>query len=115
MTESDPIAALGRLLKDERKALLSGDLAALPALIADKERLLDALADVPLPNAPALERLRNAAKGNQRLLDAALKGVRTARARLETARSGGPALSTYNARGQAESHGTGQPSVERRA
>jgi flagellar biosynthesis/type III secretory pathway chaperone len=115
MKDLDPTAALRRLLKDERLALLSGDLAALPALIADKERLLGALGGGSAPDATALERLRYAAVGNQRLLEAALRGVSTARARLETVRSGGPALSTYNARGQSETHGTARPNVERRA
>jgi flagellar biosynthesis/type III secretory pathway chaperone len=115
MTAPDPTTALWRLLKDERMALLSGDLSALPALVAGKERLLGSIEGGARPDAAALEMLRTAAVENQRLLDAALRGVTAARARLETARNGGPALSTYNAKGQAESHGAGRPSVERRA
>lgn len=115
MSGSDPAAGLDRLLEQEREALVSGDLARLPALIADKERLLAALERGAPPGAAALERLRARATANQVLLDAALRGVRAARARLETARSGGPALSTYDARGKAESHAPARPNVERRA
>jgi flagellar biosynthesis/type III secretory pathway chaperone len=115
MSRNDPIAALERLLERERAALLAGDLAQLPALIAGKERLLPALEHAARPEAAALDRLKARAEANQVLLDAALHGVRAARARLETARSGGPALSTYDARGKAESHAPARPSVERRA
>ncbi len=115
MPSLDPITALWRLLKEERMALLSGDLPALPGLIARKERLLDDLRPGGAPETAALDRLRKAAEDNQRLLEAALKGVRAARAHLETARSGGPPLSTYDAKGHAEIHGGARPSVERRA
>lgn len=116
MSRSDPVAALERLLEQERAALLSGDLAQLPKFIAGKERLLLLLEQAAArPDAAALDRLRARAMANQLLLDAALRGVRAARARLETARSGGPALSTYDARGKAESHAPARPGVERRA
>lgn len=116
MQRNDPVAGLERLLEEERAALLGGDLARLPTLIAGKERLLLALEQATArPDATALDRLRERATANQALLDAALRGVRAARARLETARTGGPALSTYDARGKAESHAPARPSVERRA
>jgi flagellar biosynthesis/type III secretory pathway chaperone len=116
MQRNDPVAGLAQLLEQERVALMSGDLAQLPAFIAGKERLLVALEQAAArPDATALERLKERATANQALLDAALRGVRAARARLETARSGGPALSTYDARGKAESHAPERPSVERRA
>ncbi|MDH3264318.1 MAG: flagellar biosynthesis protein FlgN [Paracoccaceae bacterium] len=116
MSRSEPVVALARLLEQERAALLSGDLAQLPALVAGKERLLLALEEATArPDADALDRLKARATANQALLDAALRGVRAARARLETARAGGPALSTYDARGKAESHAPERPSIERRA
>ncbi len=116
MQRNDPVASLARLLELERAALMSGDLAQLPSFIAGKERLLIAIErDATRPDAAALERLKERASANQALLDAALRGVRAAKSRLETARSGGPALATYDARGKAESHGPERPTVERRA
>jgi flagellar biosynthesis/type III secretory pathway chaperone len=119
MPARDPAAGLLALLADERRALLSGDLAALPDLVAAKERL------VPLIEAgtgegaatdPArLSRLREAALANQDLLEAALRGVRAAQTRLAAARGNGPALSTYDARGAAAPLGADRPAVERRA
>lgn len=110
-----PAAALAQLLAEERACLLSGDLAALPRLIAAKERLLGLVGSAAAPSAAVLARLRDAAERNQGLLDAALRGVQAARTRLETMRSGGPALNTYDASGRAATLGDRGPSVERRA
>jgi hypothetical protein len=111
----DPAAALSQLLSEERACLLSGDLAALPRLIAAKERLLSRVEAAPAPPTAVLARLRDAAERNQGLLDAALRGVQAARARLETVRNGGPALNTYDASGRGATLGDRGPSVERRA
>ena len=118
MTKRDttPAERLLRLLEDERMVLLEGDLGALPAFIAAKERLLAEIeADPKSVDAALLTRLRTAATVNQALLDAAAKGVRAARERLELARSGGPALSTYDATGKPATRSVPHPKVERRA
>lgn len=117
--ETGPAAAcaedLAALLAEERARLLAGDLAVVPALIFRKERLLSHLQTGAPPPAPVLERLKAAAQANQGLLDAALRGVRAARERLESLRAGGAALSTYDARGRAATLTSARPSVERRA
>ena len=114
--DADPAAALAGLLDDERAALLAGELARLPEFIAAKERLLSRLEGAANPPpAVSLDALRAKAQDNQLLLDAALRGVQAARARLDVARGGGPALSTYDAKGRAETHGGARPSFERRA
>ncbi|MCX7645338.1 MAG: hypothetical protein N2Z62_08600 [Rhodobacteraceae bacterium] len=116
MTGSDAAEALRRLLAEERAALLSGDLAALAGLIAAKEAALESLSASGVPSdTAALERLRDQAAQNQTLLDAALRGVRSVQERLEMARSGGPPLASYDARGRATTLPTGQSSVLRRA
>jgi flagellar biosynthesis/type III secretory pathway chaperone len=115
MSRSDTSAQrLLALLAAERKALLAGELAALPDFVVAKERLTAALSSAP-PEAGELVRLRVAAASNQALLEAALRGVKAARARIDAARSGGAALSTYDARGKSSTWGTGGSSFERRA
>lgn len=105
---------LQALLADERKALLSGDLTALPAFIGPKETLMSS---PDLMSAPQeeLENLQSAAKSNQALLEAALKGVQAARERIEIAKSGGASLSTYTAQGKSSAHSAPQSKIERRA
>lgn len=116
MKGADAAEALRRLLAEERAALLSGDLSALPRLIAGKEVALESLsASVEQAPGGLLERLRDLAAQNQTLLDAALRGVRAAQERLEIARNGGPPLGSYDARGRATTLPTGHSSVLRRA
>jgi hypothetical protein len=116
LTGPDAADTLRLLLEDERAALLSGDLTALPRLIAGKEAALEAFAAAEHPTPQVvLERLRDQAALNQTLLDAALRGVRAAQERLEAARNGGPPLSTYDARGRAATLPTGETRVVRRA
>lgn len=114
MPAVDPLSGLVALLEEERRVLLAGDFAALADLGDRKERLLAIAESSTRPDAPGLAALRSAAEANRLLLAAALRGVRAARERLDTARSGGPALSTYDASGRAETHGRGT-TVERRA
>jgi flagellar biosynthesis/type III secretory pathway chaperone len=112
--DTAPAAQLLRLLDTERAALLAGDLGALPRFVADKEALIATL-EGAAPYPATLDRLRHAAASNQILLDAALRGMRAARERIEIARGGGPSLNTYDASGKAETRGTPRPSFERRA
>ena len=70
-----------RLLDDERAALLSGRLAALPALSAARDQLFQSLGQSGRANAKALaeygQAIRNRAERNRRLLGAALEGMRS--------------------------------------
>ncbi|MFN5998937.1 MAG: hypothetical protein ACK47C_05670 [Paracoccaceae bacterium] len=82
------------LLDDAAEALLSGNLAALALLVPQIESI-----DVKPIDRTSAERLRSKAERNARLLEAASRGVKAARLRVtEIAR--GPALTTYDARGQ---------------
>lgn len=66
-------------LADTRRALMSGDIAALAGLAAQTEAALDGY----LPtDAEALAAVRHQAEGNAACLGAALAGLRAARARL---------------------------------
>jgi hypothetical protein len=103
------------LLARERAALLAGDLSALLALIAEKERLTALLANAPAPSGEGLARLAEAARSNQALIESALKGVKAVRERFAALKNGGPALSTYDARGKATEHGAPCAALERRA
>ncbi len=77
-------------------ALLAGDLPALGALGVTLDRMVDAL---PRLGRAAADRLRRKADRNERLLQAAARGVRAARGRLvEIAAL--PTLSTYDAHGR---------------
>lgn len=70
---------LGAALADTRKALMTGDIAALADLTLRTEQ---ALGDFMPEDAAALEVLRRQAEGNARCLSAALAGLRAARTRL---------------------------------
>jgi hypothetical protein len=90
------MAALETLLDQTAEALLRGDLAAL----AD---LTEAIGAAPPPQDQiSAARLRAKAERNARLLQAAARGVKAARARLADIALG-PVLTTYDARGRRES------------
>lgn len=76
----DPINPLITIFEEEKRALLSGNYAAIDALAERKgEALAAALANRELLH---LERLNKALQENTNLLGAALMGMRAARARL---------------------------------
>ena len=106
------VELLERLFDLERHAIRTGVFAALTDLAARKEELADGLEGAP---AEALERLRARAQGNQRLLAAALKGVRAAQRRLDLITRASRSLSSYDALGRARTVASGGPKVERRA
>jgi hypothetical protein len=85
---------LEQLLDDAAEALLSGNLAALALLAPQIESM-----ELKATDRTSAERLRTKAERNARLLEAAKRGVKAARLRVaEIVR--GPALTTYDARGQ---------------
>jgi hypothetical protein len=85
---------LERLLDDAAEALLSGNLAALALLTTQIESI-----DLQAMGRVGAERIRSKAERNARLLESATRGVKAARLRMaEIVR--GPALTTYDARGQ---------------
>jgi hypothetical protein len=90
------LTALEDLLDQTRDALLSGniaDLARLGPLVDTQAGLL------PRLDTATADRLRRKAEGNARLLQAAGRGLRAARARLADI-TAGPSLTTYDERGR---------------
>ena len=100
---------LDDLLDLTAEALRRGDLAALP----DLTEAISAQADTPPRDRATAERLQKKADRNTRLLQAAGRGVRAARARLGDITTG-PVLMTYDARGRRESLAASDPIPTRR-
>lgn len=117
MVRADPIPplyALLALLEDEVDVLRRFDFSDLDAIAQRKADLLDALLAAPPPDPQVLERLRTSARRNATLLQAAGRGVRSARRRLaELRRAAVP--QTYDARGQRNGLGPAAGTIERRA
>lgn len=113
---ADPLAALLRLLEEEREGLLRGRLAEVAALADRKARLIAALPAPGLAGADvvALTRIRTAAARNQPLLEAAASGLKDALARLAEVRQSAGILATYNPDGARQTVSTGRRRVERR-
>lgn len=104
------LAVLDRL----HAAVMRGDLASLAVLAAEVEaQLPDGAAPVPLPQ-PAAERLRHAALRNAACLEAAARGVRAARRRLEETRAAAQGLRTYDMAGRPQMVATAAAAVARR-
>lgn len=82
------------LLDQAAAALLAGDLATLARLTPDLES-----AHVTAANEAGARRLQRKAERNARLLQAATRGVKAARLRVDEI-TRGPTLTTYDARGQ---------------
>lgn len=112
----EALSALEGLLDVERHAIRNGEFGGLDQLAAKKSALLDRIsASGPRPDAGALDRLRIKADANQRLLAAALRGVRAAQRRLDMIRRASRSLNTYDNLGRAQTIGGGNSTVERRA
>jgi flagellar biosynthesis/type III secretory pathway chaperone len=110
---ADPLAALLRLLDDEREGLLRGRLAEVAAVADRKARLIAALNAAPDP--AGLVRVKAAAERNQRLLEAAAAGVKDVRARLAEVRQSAGTLATYTPEGARQTVSTTvRRDVERR-
>lgn len=113
------LAVLRRLeevMAEERRAIRSGDLQALGALVARKFAILDRLAAAePMGARETLARARDLAEINQTLLSAALDGVRSARMRLAAILEAGSRFDTYDRDGRMRTVRLAAGSVERRA
>ncbi|MGO4851651.1 hypothetical protein [Phaeovulum sp. W22_SRMD_FR3] len=100
------------LFQVERHTIRTGDFDALPGLALKKAELLERLEGTP---PEALRHLRSKAETNQRLLSAALKGVRAAQRRLEMIQRASRSLNSYDALGRARIIGSGPSSIDSRA
>ncbi len=112
----EALTALDGMLDAERHAIRNGEFGGLESLALAKGRLLEQVtASVGRADGDALARLRDKADANQRLLAAAIKGVRAAQRRLDMIRRASSSLNTYDSLGRAQSITPDRGSVERRA
>jgi len=98
------LLSLEKLLDEEREKILLGDVVTVSRLTDQKETLLSRLA-MTAKDERQLSRLRAKADRNKNLLEAALRGVRNVKQRLEDLRRGQGSLSTYNQSGQSQKLG----------
>jgi hypothetical protein len=104
------------LLEREHACLLRGDLAALAGLAEEKEAHLARLRKVGAPESAIFAALRERAARNERLLDAAMQGIRRVSARLSAYRQVRRSIETYDPQGRKETiAGTVVHRLERRA
>lgn len=105
------INRLDELLELERDALLQGELDKIPAMLEEKESLIDALSDNEPDTKAELRELQIKVERNQALLDGALQGIRKVAARMAAFRRIRRSLETYDESGRKR---TIQGEVERR-
>ncbi len=105
------INRLDELLELERDALLQGELDKIPAMLEEKESLIDALSDNEPDTKAELRGLQIKVERNQALLDGALQGIRKVAARMAAFRRIRRSLETYDESGRKR---TIQGEVERR-
>lgn len=102
------------LLTEERQVILTGQFDRLPGLAGRKETLFGDLAAAEV-TVPRLRQIGKQVSRNQRLLAAALRGLREVGDRLGFVRDIRDNLSTYDSSGQKTTVGSARPSFERKA
>lgn len=113
MTHQDtPLSAIHRVLQDERNAIRTGNFDELPDLIARKEVLLDAVYTTDVHD---LDTLRQGLQHNQKLIEAAISGLRTAGQRVDQIVAVARKCTTYDRNGQAQHMVNANAALERRA
>lgn len=112
MTNEGILKRLEDFLRHQDDAIRSADLLALTQLVPEGEQMLVALSDGLNPT--RLAALRRTAAQNARRLDYVLKGVRSARRRIESIASAGQRLQTYDGAGRAATITGPLNTVERR-
>jgi len=109
---TDLIAGLEEVLDLERHAIRHARLGDVAEIVRRKEELVAAIGPA---QAAEVQRLRPRFEENQRLLGAALRGLRAAQRRLEMIRNAGKGIESYDSRGRARKIGADAASLERRA
>lgn len=92
--------SLEAILDQERKNLLKGGMEHFEAFTLEKTRLMDLMLKGRAPDAKSLERIRQKANRNQKLLAAAVRAVRSVNGRLSAVQNQGNSLNTYTSAGQ---------------
>ncbi len=102
-------------LAAERAAILQGEFSALAVLQEKKVPLFDRLAQSSGLAAPDLDQIGAGVSCNQRLLTAAMEGVRQAGARINAMSDARDTFRTYDQHGQTRDVAQNQPAFERKA
>lgn len=113
MTERKAVA-LERLLEDERKLILAGQFDGLADVTDRKAAALTELADWKLP-AARLSGIAARVSRNQALLDAAIRGIKDARIRIETVIGAAGTLATYDSQGKKADIGQSRTELRKKA
>lgn len=108
-------ARFRRLAADERAALISGRFGALAELVGRKRAAVEELAATSGGEIEDLRGLAAQANANQRLIEAALKGVRSARTRVRIIQAAANGMTAYAADGTARRLTANAPNVEKRS
>ena len=115
MMENELAQTLGAQLEQERLFLIRGDIDSLGEMAEAKRELLDSTPEESDIGAEDLSRLQRQAARNMTMIEAALRGVRSARQRLEDIKRVSHNLDTYSAKGAMKNLGDVPRNVERRA
>ena len=102
------------LLTEERQAILAGQFDQLPGLAGRKEALFADLASAAV-TVPRLRQIGAQVSRNQRLLAAAMRGLREVGDRLDLVREVRDTLSTYDSGGQKTTVAPARPTFEHKA
>lgn len=105
---------VNRLLDEERKALLDGAIGALPEIHRALEAAMGALDDSALSE-DALAALRDKARRNETLLQAARRGIERTVQRVKDCERAARGLTTYGRDGQMQAMGNGPQRMEKHA
>ncbi|WP_376875952.1 hypothetical protein [Albirhodobacter sp. R86504] len=119
--DSEILAALERLeglLQVERHLIKGGNFDELDTLAREKDIAMAAVLNDPASTRLHFDRLmqlREVAERNQRLIGAALKGIRAAQRRLEMIQRASKSIDSYDQLGRAKTIGSTAHHIERKA
>lgn len=96
----DVLEELDDLLSREKTHLLKGDLPKFSELLNEKEALLQRLSEAPSSDSANMQQVQMRMQYNQSLLEAAMRGIRSAADRLQDMRAIREGIETYDSRGR---------------
>ncbi|OCX63400.1 hypothetical protein BFP70_12155 [Thioclava sp. SK-1] len=100
------------ILRQERAAIRDADFPKMAILIARKEAAIEGIRSLPLIK---IRHIKEMSLANQRLLEAALKGIRAAQSRLSVIQQTARSFQSYDAMGRGQKISGQSGSVEKRA
>lgn len=98
--QTDILEELDDLLSREKAHLLKGDLPKFAELLNEKEEILQRLSEVEAGQSLEAQNVQVRMQYNQSLLEAAMRGIRSAADRLQDMRSIREGIETYDSRGK---------------